>query len=211
MLPRISVAPCEHGPGGRRLLEHGPCQPSDRRHESPAHRGAAIDTPRSLVDPKWPRPSRCMKMVGAVADFTRVATPRAAAGTVDSLRLQTRKTVWRSAPRPGAGCGNPPCGEPTAGPARRGRPSGCRRSRPESDAGMACACAVSCPPVGGEGSGVCRTQRGGTLEKDLVRQRVVGEEQLAVQGESMMRTRSARECAAFSRVPRPYSIADLVA
>lgn len=58
---------------------------------------------------------------------------------------------------------------------------------------------------------MCRTQRGGTLEKNLVRQRVVGEEQLAVQGESMVRTRSARERMAFSRVPRRHGIADLVA
>ena len=48
-------------------------------------------------------------------------------------------------------------------------------------------------------------------KKDLVRQRVVGDEQLAVQGESMMRTRSARERTAFSRVPRPHDIAGLVA
>nr|WP_297352197.1 hypothetical protein [uncultured Caldimonas sp.] len=45
----------------------------------------------------------------------------------------------------------------------------------------------------------------------MVRQRVVGEEQLAVQGESMVRTRSARERMAFSRVPRRHGIADLVA
>lgn len=109
-------------------------------------RRAAIDAPGPPVDPARPRASRCVKIGGVVADFTRFAAPRPAARTVDSLRLQTRKTVWISTRRPRARCVNPPCAGSTARPARGGRPSGCRRSRPESAAGMACACAVSCPP-----------------------------------------------------------------
>lgn len=69
---------------------------------------------------------------------------------------------------------------------------------PARSVGQAVACAAP--------AGAARWQK-----KNDVRQRVVGEEQLALQGESMMDTRAARERQTFLRVPRRHCIAGLVA